>query len=152
MNERKYRQEDGVILTLRNMSDGSTACVDIEIPQEIRTLALGIESEKLNYCLRGVMKSFPNIEELRILGTAWDIEIYNFMFPNVKYVDSRNSRYKSGKALIQIENYSRYVLRNAFCSKEALDLRFLDEQSKRVYFTLDDYAIEGSLCEKNPMA
>ena len=150
MNETKHRQENGVILTLRNTPDGKTDCVDIDIPDGIHTLVLGTEFGKISYRLRNVLKSFPDIEKLRILDTVGEIEISNFMFPRVKNVESENPNYISGKVLCKRKAISSFrserKLLNVFCDQNLKDLD-LAEISAYNLLTIANYAMEGCFVE-----
>lgn len=150
MNETKHRQENGVILTLRNTPDGKTDCVDIDIPDGIHTLVLGTEFGKISYRLRNVLKSFPDVEKLRILDTVGDIEISNFMFPGVKNVESENPNYISGKVLCRRKAISTFrserKLLNIFCDQNLKDLD-LAEISAYNLLTIANYAMEGCFVE-----
>lgn len=147
----KHRQDDGVELTLVPAPNGEYDCVDIEIPDNVNTLILGEENMAINYRLRNVMKCFPNIEKFCILSSVVDIEVSNFMFPNVKHVESHNIHYLSGYNLIKTESVDTYrekrTFLNTFCAPDrtALDLGIFD-----VYYyeiVLSDYMLEGSFIE-----
>ena len=151
MNETKYRQQDGTVLTLVLTPDGEYICTDIEIPDEVRTLVLGMEHDRVSYHLRDVFKCFPNVEELCILETVRDIRISNFMFPNVRHVESKNDKYASGYDLIMRRDVSRYRKENVFLNTFCIpDRKVLDLSHYENYYNdpkLGDYALEGSFIE-----
>lgn len=135
-----YTQDDGVVLTLSaSNSCGYAECVDIQIPPEMERLVLGnAKIREISYHLVDVMKQFPNIRELLILANVRNIAISNYMFPNVRSVDSHNAYYYSGQCLIKSEYAQRVTLLNAFClqEEEVLDLTRYDLNISR-------YAFEG---------
>ena len=62
-------------------------------------------------------KKFPNIEKLIIGPTVDEININNETFSGVKYVDSKNTHYVSGRYLVYASSY-RVILENVFSPDE----------------------------------
>ena len=69
--------------------------VDINIEPGIRNVVLSGPNANRNRLsrrikLRNIFKQFPDVEELVIQEDIIDIDISNFMFPNVRNVNSEN--------------------------------------------------------------
>ena len=62
-------------------------------------------------------KKFPNVEKLIIGPTVDEININNETFSGVKYVDSKNTHYVSGRYLVYASSY-RVILENVFSPDE----------------------------------
>lgn len=62
-------------------------------------------------------KKFPNVEKLIIGPTVYEISINNEAFPGVKYVDSKNIYYVSGKYLVYASS-GHVILENVFSPDE----------------------------------
>lgn len=105
--------------------------VDIEPGIEEITFPAHMSKEKhrrLSFKLRDVMKQFPKIKKIIIQEDVLNIEISNFMFPNVRHIESHSINFQdNSKSLISIIDNSRKLL-NAFCLKpdEILDLQDVD--------------------------
>lgn len=110
--------------------------VDLNVlPDEEEILLGGEVSDGFikKICLRGVMKQFPQVKKIIIHECVYQIEISNFMFPNVEIVESKSSAFKSGKYLMDRNS----VLLNTFCQKEdsVLDIAGITD--------VKNYALEG---------
>lgn len=83
--------------------------------------------------LRGVMKQFPDVEEIKIGSLVTSIEMSNFMFPNVKKVYSQSLSFINDCSCLM----TRTSLCNAFCkgSDETIDMKDID--------TVAPWALEG---------
>ena len=86
--------------------------------------------------LMRVMKQFPDVKTIEISTPINDIEISNFMFPNVETVISHSSYFRSGPCLMR-----NNVLKNTFCKKPGtiLDLSCVT--------TISEYALEGCMAD-----
>lgn len=84
-------------------------------------------------------KKFPNVEKL-IIGPAVDeININNETFSGVKYVDSKNTHYVSGRYLVYASSY-RVILENVFSPDEndVIDMSGINK--------IASYAFHGCKC------
>lgn len=72
------------------------------------------------FFLEKCMKQFPDIEKIYIGSGVKSLHFSNFMFPNVKYVESDNKSFLSGQMLVS-RGGSLY---NVFCRKpeDVIDL------------------------------
>lgn len=80
-------------------------CVDIDVDQSVKNFVFYNfnELDKFNdfgyrdtyYDLKNIFKSFPNIKEITINNMISHINISNFMFPNVRKVNSLSYFFKS---------------------------------------------------------
>ena len=87
----------------------------------------------------GDLKKFPNVEKL-IIGPAVDeININNETFSGVKYVDSKNTHYVSGRYLVYASSY-RVILENVFSPDEndVIDMSGINK--------IASYAFHGCKC------
>ena len=92
-----------------------------------------------NVEMRDCDKKFPNVKKL-IIGPAVDeININNEAFSGVKYVDSKNTYYPSGKYLIYSSAY-HMILKNIFSPDEndTIDMSFVNK--------IAPYAFYGCRC------
>ena len=124
-----------------------TDIVDIDVESGIRSIVLSGPNANRNRLsrnvkLRNIFKQFPDVEELVIQEDIMDIDISNFMFPNVRNVDSENPYFFNCQYLVRSIVVNN-ILKNAFCIKP-------DEQIQPLYDinTIDDYAFEG--CQLAP--
>lgn len=119
-------------------------CVDIDVEPGIYKVTLTGPNPDNNVCgrridLRNIMKQFSEVKELSINVDIGLIYISNFMFPNVRWIDSSSPRFQSGPYLI-FRYGSRKILKNVFCIKEDEDVQVAD--ATEIY----DFAFEG--CRK----
>lgn len=121
-----------------NMTD----IIDIDVEPGIRSIVLSGPNANRNRLsrnvkLRNIFKQFPDVEELVIQEDIMDIDISNFMFPNVRNVDSNNPYFLSCQYLVRLIVVNK-ILKNVFCIKP-------DEQIQPLYDIniIDDYAFEG---------
>ena len=119
-----------------------TDIIDIDVEPGIRSIVLSgpnANSNRLsrNVKLRNIFKQFPDVEELVIQEDIMDIDISNFMFPNVRNVDSNNPYFLNCQYLVRSIVVNK-ILKNVFCIKP-------DEQIQPLYDIniIDDYAFEG---------
>lgn len=116
--------------------------IDIDVEPGIRSIVLSGPNANRNRLsrnvkLRNIFKQFPDVEELVIQEDIMDIDISNFMFPNVRNVDSNNPYFLSCQYLVRLIVVNK-ILKNVFCIKP-------DEQIQPLYDIniIDDYAFEG---------
>ena len=119
-----------------------TDIIDIDVEPGIRSIVLSGPNANRNRLsrnvkLRNIFKQFPDVEELVIQEDIMDIDISNFMFPNVRNVDSNNPYFLSCQYLVRLIVVNK-ILKNVFCIKP-------DEQIQPLYDIniIDDYAFEG---------
>lgn len=126
----KYEPCAGVIF----YSNDSEEIIDIEVSEFVETVVFDWKLPNAKFHLRNVFKQFENVKEIIIQPYVLDIDISNFMFPNVRTIESRNDRYLSGSTLVEIP-YN--VLLNTFClkSNEAINISQYD--------SIGEYAFEG---------
>ena len=109
--------------------------IDIEPGvKEARFVCLDGENAML-FLLEKCMKQFPDVEQIYIGPGVNSIHFSNFMFPNVKYVESDSKSFLSGQMLVSTSN----SLYNVFCRKpeDVIDLN-------RVMF-IEDKAFAGCM-------
>ena len=84
-------------------------------------------------------KKFPNVEKLIIGPTVNEININNETFSGVKYVDSKNTHYVSGRYLVYSSSY-RVILENVFSPDEndVIDMSGINK--------IASYAFHGCKC------
>lgn len=84
-------------------------------------------------------KKFPNVEKLIIGPTVDEININNETFSGVKYVDSKNTHYVSGRYLVYASSY-RVILENVFSPDEndVIDMSGINK--------IASYAFHGCKC------
>ncbi|MFR7476424.1 leucine-rich repeat domain-containing protein [Frisingicoccus sp.] len=118
-------------------------CVDIDVDQSVKSFVFYNfnELDKFNgfgyrdtyYDLKNVFKSFPNIKEITINNMISHINISNFMFPNVRKVNSLSYFFKSDTMLIN--NIGTLI--NSFCLNEN------EEIDMTAVRKIQEYAFEG---------
>lgn len=114
-------------------------CDDIDVGPDVKSISLESLGPRgmSKYSLKHVHKQFPNVEELYIGEDVTEIEISNFMFPNVKRVISKSRHFETAPVLI----YHRYdgdkVLLNTFCKQpdEIINMKGIK--------CIEAYAFEG---------
>lgn len=118
----KFVEENGVSFCLKEYRY-YTVIVDIDVEPGVKKVCFPNDTNTRNIVLDSVMKQFPDVEILVVGNGYVNIDISNFMFPNVKKVISHNKNYVSGDMLIK-QNSQRKMLCNAFCnpSRDTLDL------------------------------
>lgn len=121
-----------------NMTD----IIDIDVEPGIRSIVLSGPNANRNRLsrnvkLRNIFKQFPDVEELVIQEDIMDIDISNFMFPNVRNVDSENPYFFNCQYLVRSIGLNT-VLMNAFCIKPDEQVQPLPDIN-----TIADYAFEG---------
>lgn len=120
----KKEIQKGVVLYVGSaigMKDNKIA-VDIDVADDIKEVEVWY-----NFKMFDTNKSFPNVEKLIIKEYVTDINIPNSLFPNVKYVESENEAFLSGKYLVGTF-YRSNTLFNTFCQKpgEVIDMTRID--------------------------
>lgn len=135
-----FSPEKGVYLYFADSK--MTDIIDIDVESGIRSIVLSGPNANRNRLsrnvkLRNIFKQFPDVEELVIQEDIMDIDISNFMFPNVRNVDSNNPYFLSCQYLVRLIVVNK-ILKNVFCIKP-------DEQIQPLYDIniIDDYAFEG---------
>lgn len=135
-----FSPEKGVYLYFADSK--MTDIIDIDVEPGIRSIVLsGPNANRIRFSrnvkLRNIFKQFPDVEELVIQEDIMDIDISNFMFPNVRNVDSNNPYFLSCQYLVRLIAVNK-ILKNVFCIKP-------DEQIQPLYDIniIDDYAFEG---------
>ena len=97
-------------------------CVDIDIKDGVDTVVFDGGNSKVNINLRNVNKQFPDVKTIVINEDVIEINISNFMFPNVRNVVSHSQYFYSGRYLISSVYFSD-VLRTFFASDQGKILR-----------------------------
>lgn len=119
-----------------------TDIIDIDVEPGIRSIVLSGPNTNRNRLsrkvkLRNIFKQFPDVEELVIQEDIIDIDISNFIFPNVRNVDSKNPCFFSCQYLVWSIGLNN-VLKNVFCIKPDEPVQSLSDIN-----TIADYAFEG---------
>lgn len=134
-----YNPCNGVSLYFDN-----DTCIDIDVEPGIETVffcgpeaAISLLSRTVS--LRGISKVFPDVKTIVVGEDIELIDISNYMFPNVRNIDSQSYSYKSGPYLIE-HCWPDDKLCNVFCIKENEDVEAVTAS------IIGDYAFEG--CEK----
>lgn len=88
----KKQSKDGVTLTINTPASnyGIISIVDINVQPGVDSVTLDIDGlpryNNFNVKLKNINKQFPDVRTLILSGHAYDIEISNYMFPNVTNV------------------------------------------------------------------
>lgn len=119
-------------------------CIDIDVEPGIETVFFCGQDEINSWSsrtvsLRGINKVFPDVKAIVIGSDIKLINISNYMFPNVRSIDSKGNNYKSGPYLVE-DCWPEDKLCNVFCIKENEDVETVSSS------IIGDYAFEG--CEK----
>lgn len=119
-------------------------CIDIDVEPGIETVFFCGQNEINSWLsrtvsLRGINKVFPDVKAIVIGSDIKLINISNYMFPNVRIINSKGNNYKSGPYLIE-DCWPDDKLCNVFCIKENEDVEAVSAS------IIGDYAFEG--CEK----
>ena len=90
----------------------------------------------MQFLLEKCMKQFPDVEKIYIGPGVNSLHFSNFMFPNVKYVESDSKSFLSGQMLVSTSS----SLYNVFCRKpeDVIDLNkvmFIEKISRRILVT-----------------
>lgn len=90
----------------------------------------------VQFLLEKCMKQFPDVEKIYIGPGVNSLHFSNFMFPNVKYVESDSKSFLSGQMLVSTSS----SLYNVFCRKpeDVIDLNkvmFIEKISRRILVT-----------------
>lgn len=105
----KANSQNGVTMYI---DKSLNAVVDMDVEDWVREIEFNSDVE-----MSDSNKKFPNVEKL-IIGPAVDeININNETFSGVKYVDSKNAYYVSGRYLVYASSY-RVILENVFSPDE----------------------------------
>ena len=115
-------------------------CVDIGIKDGVDTVVFSGGGSEVSINLRNINKQFPYVKTILIGEDVVDINISNFMFPNVRKVTSNSEYFHNGRYLVKNACFSN-VLKNVFCIKPG-------EAAGEVITTADvieDYAFEGCM-------
>ena len=113
---------------------------DIDVDDTVDTVEF--ESAQPNQVffvkLRSVKKQFPHVKKLILSENLSNIEISNYMFPNVVEIESKSRNFLSGPFLVDQFNH----LYNSFCRQpdEVLDLKNI--------CCIEPYALEGCKTRK----
>lgn len=113
-------------------------CVDIDIKEGVDTVVFDGGNSQISINLRNVNKQFPDVKTIVINEDVIEINISNFMFPNVRNVVSHSQYFYSGRYLISSVYFSD-VLRNVFCIRPGEDIEGITAD------TIEDYAFEGCM-------
>lgn len=136
------KENNGVSFDIESSSYYLYTIRGINVKPGVTTVEFSDYMERsINVELMDVFAQFPDVDTLIINGHINSINISNFMFPNVKKVISKSSKFESGEFIIQ-KNYKGSILLNVFCDKDrdTLDLSGIDG--------ISDYALEGSYITK----
>lgn len=157
-NMHKISVQDGVALYYVQNDDGTNKYIDIDVEDNVKSVSfIGIPSinglEIASVELFDIKKVFPSVKSILIGKDIENINISNKMFPNVRYINSSNDKYKSGNMLVKIIKLNadaryyekpkyEYHLLNSFCllENEVLDVTEID--------VLEQHAICGCLTDK----
>ena len=127
----KANSQNGVTMYI---DKSLNAVVDMDVEDWVREIEFNSDVE-----MSDSNKKFPNVEKL-IIGPAVDeININNEMFSGVKYVDSKNTHYVSGRYLVYASSY-RVILENVFSPDEndVIDMSGINK--------IASYAFHGCKC------
>lgn len=129
----KTNSQNGVTMYI---DKSLNAVVDMDVEDWVREIEFNSDVE-----MSDSNKKFPNVEKL-IIGPAVDeININNETFSGVKYVDSKNTHYVSGRYLVYASSY-RVILENVFSPDEndVIDMSGINK--------IASYAFHGCKCTK----
>lgn len=127
----KANSQNGVTMYI---DKSLNAVVDMDVEDWVREIEFNSDVE-----MSDSNKKFPNVEKL-IIGPAVDeININNETFSGVKYVDSKNAYYVSGRYLVYASSY-RVILENVFSPDEndVIDMSGINK--------IASYAFHGCKC------
>ena len=85
-------------------------CVDIGIKDGVDTVVFSGGGSEVSINLRNVNKQFPYVKTILIGEDVVDINISNFMFPNVRKVTSNSEYFHNGRYLVKNACFKRIIL------------------------------------------
>lgn len=150
----KKQSKDGVTLTINSPTSNYEIfnIVDIDVQPGVGSVTLDIDSlsrySNFNVKLKNINKQFPDVRVLILNGHAYDIEISNYMFPNVTnvivqgppaYYSRRVIVGRNGCLLHSTGSGIGYKLLNTFCKKAGEEIDLKDVCS------IEDYAFAGCM-------
>lgn len=127
----KANSQNGVTMYI---DKSLNAVVDMDVEDWVREIEFNSDVE-----MSDSNKKFPNVEKLIIGPTVDEININNETFSGVKYVDSKNTHYVSGRYLVYASSY-RVILENVFSPDEndVIDMSGINK--------IASYAFHGCKC------
>lgn len=127
----KANSQNGVTMYI---DKSLNAVVDMDVEDWVTEIEFNSDVE-----MSDSNKKFPNVEKLIIGPTVDEININNEMFSGVKYVDSKNTHYVSGRYLVYASSY-RVILENVFSPDEndVIDMSGINK--------IASYAFHGCKC------
>ena len=127
----KTSNQNGVTIYI---DKGLLAVVDMDVEDWVTEIEFNSDVEMYN-----CDKKFPNVKKLIIGPAVNEININNETFSGVKYVDSNNIHYISGKYLVYASSY-HMMLENVFSPNEndTIDMSGINK--------IDSYAFRGCKC------
>ena len=127
----KTNSQNGVTMYI---DKSLNAVVDMDVEDWVREIEFNSDVE-----MSDSNKKFPNVEKLIIGPTVDEININNETFSGVKYVDSKNTHYVSGRYLVYASSY-RVILENVFSPDEndVIDMSGINK--------IASYAFHGCKC------
>lgn len=127
----KANSQNGVTMYI---DKSLNAVVDMDVEDLVTEIEFNSDVE-----MSDSNKKFPNVEKLIIGPTVDEININNETFSGVKYVDSKNTHYVSGRYLVYASSY-RVILENVFSPDEndVIDMSGINK--------IASYAFHGCKC------
>lgn len=127
----KANSQNGVTMYI---DKSLNAVVDMDVEDWVTEIEFNSDVE-----MSDSNKKFPNVEKLIIGPTVDEININNETFSGVKYVDSKNIHYVSGRYLVYASSY-RVILENVFSPDEndVIDMSGINK--------IASYAFHGCKC------
>lgn len=127
----KANSQNGVTMYI---DKSLNAVVDMDVEDWVTEIEFNSDVE-----MSDSNKKFPNVEKLIIGPTVDEININNETFSDVKYVDSKNTHYVSGRYLVYASSY-RVILENVFSPDEndVIDMSGINK--------IASYAFHGCKC------
>ena len=127
----KTNSQNGVTMYI---DKSLNAVVDMDVEDWVTEIEFNSDVE-----MSDSNKKFPNVEKLIIGPTVDEININNETFSGVKYVDSKNTHYVSGRYLVYASSY-RVILENVFSPDEndVIDMSGINK--------IASYAFHGCKC------
>lgn len=127
----KANSQNGVTMYI---DKSLNAVVDMDVEDWVTEIEFNSDVE-----MSDSNKKFPNVEKLIIGPTVDEININNETFSGVKYVDSKNTHYVSGRYLVYASSY-RVRLENVFSPDEndVIDMSGINK--------IASYAFHGCKC------
>lgn len=127
----KANSQNGVTMYI---DKSLNAVVDMDVEDWVTEIEFNSDVE-----MSDSNKKFPNVEKLIIGPTVYEININNETFSGVKYVDSKNTHYVSGRYLVYASSY-RVILENVFSPDEndVIDMSGINK--------IASYAFHGCKC------